>query len=163
MKKIIMSGALVLFIFTFSFKLFADWDAANAHRHALKVEGYHVEDVSTSYEPGQNLVPEGSVLTKGDVDRITYTYDVLTLPDQSVSPEFQSLVLETADGKVADDYDLFQIETEVLERKTVNSGAYDRLQIEANITLRSPETDEQGEFLGEIRRMAFDLHLTNDK
>ncbi|MFP4078748.1 MAG: hypothetical protein ACLFUQ_06370 [Candidatus Izemoplasmataceae bacterium] len=163
MKKIIISGALVLFIFTFSFRLFAEWDSVTAHRHELELNGFYIEDVSTTYAPGQNLVPEGSILTQGDVDRITYTYDVLAYPDQSVTSEFESLVLETKNGEVSDDHDLFNIETEVLDRETLDDTDCERLKIEATITLKRPENAEEDEFLSEIRQMSFDLTLNDEE
>ena len=163
MKKFIVAGALVLFIFSFSFKLFSDWDASNDYRHALFLNGYHVENSTTSYEPGQNLVPKGSLLTVGDVDEITYTYELLVLPDRSITSDFQSVVLETAEGKTGDTHGLFNIETEVLFHEALKGEDHDRMTVQSTITLAKPTTEEQAEFLNGVRNMSFEFALNADE
>lgn len=158
MKKIIL-GALVLFIFSLSFKLFLDWDAKNEHRHALMLDGFHIEDVSTTYEPSQNLVPEGSILTEGDVDSITYTYDLLVMPDRTIDSEFQSLVLRTADGEVSDEHGLFHVETETLAYETLDDAPHDRMTVQSTITLSQPRSEEENAFLKDLKSLSFDVSL----
>lgn len=158
MKKIIL-GALVLFIFSFSFKLFLEWDTDNEHRHALMLEGFHIEDVSTTYDPSQNLVPEGSILTEGDVDSITYTHDLLVMPDRTIDSEFERLVLRTADGEVADEHGLFKIESETLAYETLDDAPHDRMTIQSTITLSQPDSEAEDAFLKSLRSLSFDVSL----
>jgi len=158
MKKVIVLSALVLFIFSFSFKLFADWDDSNKHRYALNLEGYYVEDMSSSYSSNQRLVPEGSLLTVGDIEQITYTYELMAKPDYDVEAGFKSLVLKTAKGEVEDVHNLFNIETEIIERTSSNES-YDELVVKAVITLSAPENSEESNFIKQLNSFQFDVTL----
>lgn len=163
MKKVIVLSALVLFIFSFSFKLFLDWDDANEHRHTLMLDGYYIEEVETTYEPNQTLVPKGSFLTMGDVDEITYTYDLLVMPDRTISSDFQNVVLRTAEGEVSDVHDLFNIETRTLSYNTLKDAPYDAMTVESTITLDSPQNDEQSKFLNDLQSLSFNVSLNSEE
>ncbi len=163
MKKVIVLSALVLFIFSFSFKLFLDWDDANEHRHTLMLDGYYIEEVETTYEPNQTLVPKGSFLTMGDVDEITYTYDLLVMPDRTISSDFQNVVLRTAEGEVSDVHGLFNIETRTLSYNTLKDAPYDAMTVESTITLDSPQNDEQSKFLNDLQSLSFNVSLNSEE
>jgi|GEM_PF-1413439 hypothetical protein len=162
MRKIIVASALVLFVFTLSFKVFLDWDASNHFKHDLMLNGYHVEATATTYKPSQNLVPKNTLLTVGDVDEIKYTYTLLVLPERSLDSKFQTLVLKTADGEVTDKHDLFNIKSEVLSNQNLKNKDYDRVVMESTLTLSKPETRDQIEFLHNVLSMSFNIALNVD-
>ncbi len=160
MFKLIGMYAVVFFIFILSFTLFLHHEQNHPYQHDMNLHGYYIEAASSSYEPGQNLVPKGSMLTTGDIDEITYYYQVLVMPEDSIDIALSQTTLNTNAGIIDDDYGFVVMESQIIDIQTHETGTYTVLHIEVIVHIE-PSDHHEAPNLSTINSIDFDIELFN--